>query len=103
MNRPMSKPTPELLRNVRLFADLDDKARASQELSQQAAMSKMQPSIDQMRKQAEEMQKAYSDPAKVEAMRQQALAAQKAIKAQQQANAKNAGKSADDLEKELGL
>lgn len=84
-------------------ADLDDKARASQELSQQAAMSKMQPSIDQMRKQAEEMQKAYSDPAKVEAMRQQALAAQKAIKAQQQANAKNAGKSADDLEKELGL
>ena len=25
MNRPMSKPTPELLRNVRLFADLEDK------------------------------------------------------------------------------
>ena len=25
MNRSMSKPTPELLRNVRLFADLEDK------------------------------------------------------------------------------
>jgi len=25
MNRPMSKPTPDLLRNVRLFSDLDDK------------------------------------------------------------------------------
>lgn len=84
-------------------ADLDDKANAAQELSRQAAMSKMQPSIDEMRKQAEDMQKAFSDPAKVKAMQQQALEAQKAIKAQQQANAKSAGKSADDLEKELGL
>lgn len=84
-------------------ADLDDKASAAQELAQQAAMSKMQPSIDQMRKQAEDMQKAYSDPAKVKAMQQQALEAQKAIKAQQQANAKSSGKSADELEKELGL
>ena len=25
MNRPMSKPTPELLRKVRLFSDLDEK------------------------------------------------------------------------------
>ena len=25
MNRPMSKPTPDLLRNVRLFSDLDEK------------------------------------------------------------------------------
>ena len=25
MNRPMSKPTPDLLRNVRMFSDLDEK------------------------------------------------------------------------------
>ena len=25
MNRPMSKPTPDLLRNIRLFSDLDEK------------------------------------------------------------------------------
>ena len=25
MNRPMSKPTPALLRNVRLFSDLDER------------------------------------------------------------------------------
>jgi hypothetical protein len=84
-------------------ARLEDKANAAQEQSQRAAMTKMQPSIDQMQKQAAEMQKAYSDPEKVKAMQQQAREMQKAIKAQQQANAKGNAKQADDLEKELGL
>jgi hypothetical protein len=84
-------------------ARLDDKANAAQEQARQAAMTKMQPGIDQMRQQAEAMQKEFSDPAKVKAMQQQALEMQKAIQAQQQANAKGNAKKADDLEKELGL
>jgi hypothetical protein len=84
-------------------ARLDDKAQAAQELSRQAAMAKMQPSIDQAQKQAEAMQAAFSDPEKVKQMQEQARAAQKAIQAQQQANAKSNAKKADDLEKELGL
>jgi hypothetical protein len=85
------------------IARLDDKAEAAQDHAQQAAMTKMQPSIDQMRQQAEQMQKEFSDPAKVKAMQEQARQMQKAMQAQQQANAKRGAKSADDLEKELGL
>jgi hypothetical protein len=84
-------------------ARLDDKAKAAQDQAQQVAMTKMQPSIDQMQKQAAEMQKAFSDPEKVKAMQQQAREMQKSIQAQQQANAKGNAKKADDLEKELGL
>jgi hypothetical protein len=84
-------------------ARLDDKADASQEQARAAAMTKMQPSIDQMRQQAEELQKAFSDPEKVKQMQQQAREMQKAMQAQQQANAKGNAKKADDLEKELGL
>jgi len=84
-------------------ARLDDKAQAAQELSRQGAMAKMQPSIDQAQQQAEAMKAAFSDPEKVKQMQEQARAAQKAIQAQQQANAKSNAKKADDLEKELGL
>jgi hypothetical protein len=84
-------------------ARLEDKAQAAQDQAQQAAMAKMQPSIDHMRQQAEQMQKDFSDPAKVKAMQEQARQMQKAMQAQQQANAKTKTKSADDLEQELGL
>jgi hypothetical protein len=84
-------------------ARLDNKADAAQEQQRQIAMAKMQPSIDQMRKQAEQMQKDFSDPAKVKAMQEQAREMQKAMQAQQQANAKTRAKNADDLENELGL
>ncbi len=69
----------------------------------------MQPSIDQARKQAEEIQKQFSDPAKVEEMKRQAAAAAKAIQEQKDSPATKAArkeanrKSAEDLEKELGL
>jgi len=56
-----------------------------------------------MRKQAEDMQKAFSDPEKVKEMQRQAQEMQKAMQAQQQANQKTNAKKADDLEKELGL
>ena len=84
-------------------ARLDAKADAAQEQARQAAMTKMQPSIEQMRRQAAEMQKAFSDPEKVKQMQQQAREMQKAIQAQQQANAQGNTKKADDLEQELGL
>ena len=82
------------------------KGEAIQAKVQQQAMQKMQPGIDKALKQAEEMQKQFGDPAKVQAMREQAEAARKAMQQQQsQANAKSASnkKSAEDLEKELGL
>ena len=85
-------------------ADADSKADAVRERGRQVAMKKMQPSIDQMRKQADAVQKEFSDPAKVAEMQKQAQAAQKAIQAQQQAGAKASNrKGAADLEKELGL
>jgi len=84
-------------------ARLDAKADAAQEQARQTAMTKMQPDIDQMRKQAEEMQKAFSDPEKVKEMQRQAQEMQRALQAQQQANQKTNAKKADDLEKELGL
>jgi hypothetical protein len=79
------------------------KAQAARDTEQKLAMSKMQPQIDQMKQQAEQLQKEFSDPAKVQAMKEQALATQKSMQQQQQANAKTNAKKADDLEKELGL
>jgi hypothetical protein len=84
-------------------ADADAKAEAVRERGRQVAMKKMQPQIDQMRKQADAIQKEYSDPAKVAEMQKQAQAAAKAMQ-QQQAGAKASNrKGAEDLEKELGL
>jgi hypothetical protein len=83
-------------------ARLDAKAERAREQQREAAMAKLQPTIDAARKQAEAMQKAFSDPEKIKEMQSQARAAQQAIQAQQ-ANAKNNSKQADDLERELGL
>lgn len=79
----------------------DAKAQAANDALQKAAMNKMQPQIDQMRQHAEQLQKEYSDPAKVQAMKDQALAMKKSLQQQQQSNAKTNAKRADDLEKEL--
>ena len=84
-------------------AEDDAKAAAARETQQQLAMNKLQPSIDQMKKQAEEMQKQLGDPTKVEVMREQALAMQKSLRQQRQVNAGNKAKSAAELEKELGI
>jgi hypothetical protein len=81
----------------------DAKAEAARAKQQQMAMQKMQPSIDEARKQAEELQKQFSDPGQVGAMRQQAEAARKSLQQQQQAAKKQNRQSADELEKELGL
>ncbi len=56
-------------------ADAGDKADAVRERGRQLAMKKMQPQIDQMRKQADAMAKEFSDPAKVAEMQKQAEAA----------------------------
>lgn len=81
----------------------DAKAQAARDTQQKLAMNRMQPQIDQMKQQAEQLQKQFSDPAKVQALKDQALATQKRMQQQQQANAKANAKQADDLEKELGL
>jgi hypothetical protein len=79
------------------------KAQAAREQQNQLATQKMRPQIDAAQRQAAELQKEFSDPAKVQAMREQAEAARKSIQ-QQQASSKAANKKgADDLEKQLGL
>ena len=88
------------------MADESAKSEALQAKMSQQTMQKLQPSIDQAQKQAAELKKQYGDPAKVQAMREQAEAARKAMQQQQaQANAKSASnkKSAEQLERELGL
>jgi hypothetical protein len=79
------------------------KASAARTKQQQLAMQKMQPAMDEARKQAEELQKQFGDPAQVAAMRQQAEAARKNLQQQQQQAGKRNKQSADELEKELGL
>jgi hypothetical protein len=79
------------------------KAQAVRDRMQQAAMSRMQPQIDEMKKQAEQLQKSFGDPAQVKAMQEQAEAARRAIQQQQQTDPKARAKKADDLEKELEL
>jgi hypothetical protein len=84
-------------------ADAEDKAKAVEQRQQQQAMQRMQPQIDQMRKQADALQQQYSDPAKVAEMQKQAEAIRKSMQ-EQQAGAKAGNKKgAADLEKELGL
>jgi hypothetical protein len=98
-----------LAANYYEVADQDDKAKAARDRNAQLVQQKMQPSIDQARKQAEEIQKQFSDPAKVEEMKRSAAAAAKAIQEQKESPAAQAArkeanrKSAEDLEKELGL
>jgi hypothetical protein len=84
-------------------ADAREKGEAVRERGRQVTMKKMQPQIDQARKQADAIAKEYSDPAKVAEMQKQAEAMRKSMQ-QQQAGAKAANKKgAEDLEKELGL
>jgi hypothetical protein len=85
------------------LADQDAKAQAARDTQQKMAMSKMQPSIDQMQQQAAQWQKEFGDPAKVKAMQEQAAAMQESMRQQQQQQRSNKKKQADDLEKELGL
>lgn len=84
-------------------ADEQAKAEAARAKQQQLSMQKMQPSIDEARKQAEAMQKQFSDPKQIEAMRRQAEAARQSLQQQQQGAKKANRKSADELEQELGL
>lgn len=58
------------------------KSQAASEKQSQAAMAKMQPSIDAARKQAEALQRQFGDPATVKAMREQAEAARRSIQQQ---------------------
>lgn len=84
-------------------ARLEAKAEQAREQQRQVAMAKMQPTIDEMREQAEALQKAFSDPRQVQELQEQARRMQQQIQAQQQANAKSSAKRADELESELGL
>jgi hypothetical protein len=81
------------------------KADATEAKANQLLEQKLQPAVDKAQAQAEELKKQFSDPAKVQAMRDQAEAAKKAIQQQAQNATPSASrkKSADDLEKELGL
>lgn len=84
-------------------AEQPAKAQGARDRVAQLAQAQMAPAIDQAKAQAEQMRAAYSDPKKIEAMRNQALEAQRSLK---EAQAKQAGSNAsraDDLEKELGL
>jgi hypothetical protein len=84
-------------------ADQDAKAQAARDQQQQLAMARMQPTMDAMQEQAQELQKQFSDPEKVKAMQEQARALQQSLQEQQQADARSNAKRADDLEKELGM
>jgi len=79
------------------------KAQAVRTKQQQLGMQEMQPSIDAARRQAEEIQKQFGDPAKPQTMREQAEAARKSIQQQQAASKQANKKGAAELEKELGL
>ena len=80
-------------------ADNEAKEKEVQARAEANARQKMQPSIDAMQRSAEEMRKAYSDPAKVEEMKRQAEEMKRTMQKQQA----QGGKSAEDLEKELGM
>jgi hypothetical protein len=80
-----------------------DKANAARERGNQVAMQKLKPSIDAAREQAEFMKEQYGDPAKVQAMREQAEAMRKTLLQQQAVAKEKNARSAAALEKELGL
>jgi hypothetical protein len=79
------------------------KSKAADEQARKLAMAKAQPSIDAMQKQAEAIRQQYSDPKKVQEMKDQAEAMKKALQQQQAGAKQNNQKSAAELEKELGL
>jgi hypothetical protein len=89
---------------VSYFQVADDraKAQAAQKRQEQIGLKKLQPDIDAGKRLAESMREQYGDPAKVEALRKQALAAQAAMQAQRP-SAERAKQDAGDLQKELQL
>jgi hypothetical protein len=78
------------------------KKQAVQKRYEQIALKKLQPDIDDAKRAAASMREQYSDPAKVDALRKQAQAAQAAMQAQRP-SAGRAEQDAGDLQKELGL
>jgi hypothetical protein len=62
------------------------KAQAVRDKQSQLAMQKMQPSIDEAQRQAAELQRQFSDPATIQALREQAEAARKNLQQQQAAS-----------------
>jgi hypothetical protein len=81
----------------------DNRAQALQARERQQQQAAMQPTIDAMQKQAAEIQNAYSDPAKVEEMKRRAREQQELLRKQQQGAKEKNAKSAEELEKELGM
>jgi hypothetical protein len=81
----------------------DKRAQAAQARADAQAQAAMQPTLEAMQKQAAEMQKAYSDPARVEEMKRRAREQQEQLRRRQQGAKDKNAKSAEELEKELGL
>jgi hypothetical protein len=81
----------------------DAKAQAARDRLQQTALAKMQPSIDEMQRQAALIQAQYSDPERIKAMQAQAEAMRKSLEAQQRGAKQTNAKRASELESELGL
>jgi hypothetical protein len=79
------------------------KADAIRQQRADFAMQKMQPSIDEANRQAQELARNFSDPAAIEAMRAQAVAARQQIEREREAAKQTNRKKADELETELGL
>lgn len=82
-------------------ADDEVRAQTAQDMLKQAMQAKLQPSMDAMQRQAAQIQAQFSDPERIKAMKAQAEAARTGL--QQQPASRKQSKSADDLEKELGL
>jgi hypothetical protein len=85
-------------------AGATNKAQKARTLMQGAAMARMQPQIDSLKRDTEALEAQFSDPAKIEEMKRQAQDAQRAM--QQSAAAKRSPanrKSKYDLATELGL
>lgn len=82
-------------------ADERNKKQAVQKRQEQLAMQKAQPDIDAAKRTAEAMRAQFNDPAAIEAMRKQALAAQAAMQAQR--SGERTKRDAGDLQKDLGL
>lgn len=78
------------------------RAQAVRDRGTQQVQQQMAPSIEQAQKQAEDMRRAFSDPAKIEAMQKRAQEAQRSLKQNRPTAAQNAA-SVAELEKELGL
>lgn len=83
-------------------AEDSGRAQAVRDRQAQLARQQVQPTIDEAMRQAAAIQQAFSDPAQVEAMRQQALAAQRAMQEQAASQGTKASR-AEDLERELGM